>query len=320
MQLSAPSPAPSESAERPRAAIATALAAATASLLGSFAGSGAAVAQEPADRKWSFDLALHSYQESERVGDYSGNFLVRRAGKNGREFHLLFTIDTLTGASASGAVPAGRAQTFTSPSGKKYYTTPAAEVPLDPTFLDTRVALAANLVRPLGRLSKIDVGVSVSSEWDYLHTGVNGTYTRDFNERRTTFTLGAAFASDTIDPEGGRPLPLAPMLPVGDGRQQGRRQRRQDGHRLLDRDHPCARTPHPRTAQLLGQHRRWLSDRSLQAAERGRSRDGRTRAGPGSARSLSLRGAARLAHQALAVRAVEALARATTWSISPIAT
>jgi hypothetical protein len=71
------------------------------------------------------------------------------------------------------------------------------------------------MVQPLGRLSKIDFGVSVSNEWDYLHTGVNGTYTRDFNERRTTLSLGAAFALDTIDPEGGRPLPLAPMLPVG---------------------------------------------------------------------------------------------------------
>jgi hypothetical protein len=70
-------------------------------------------------------------------------------------------------------------------------------------------------VQPLGRLSKIDFGVSVSNEWDYLHTGVNGTYTRDFNQRRTTLSLGAALALDTIDPEGGRPLPLAPMLPVG---------------------------------------------------------------------------------------------------------
>jgi hypothetical protein len=217
MQLNtatAPSTEPSELA-RPRKPIAAALATATASLLGSFAPTSSAAAQEPPAGKWNFDLALHSYQESERVGDYSGSFLVRRAGRSGREFHLLFTIDTLTGASASGAVPAGRPQTFTSPSGKMYYTTPAAEVPLDPTFLDTRVALGANLVRPLGRLAKIDVGVSVSNEWDYLHTGVNGTYTRDFNERRTTFTLGAAFALDTIDPEGGRPLPLAPMLPVG---------------------------------------------------------------------------------------------------------
>jgi hypothetical protein len=214
MQLSA---APRASAgDRPRGGIAAALATATASLLGTVGGSCAVQAQQPADQRWGFDLALHSYQESERVGDYSGTFLARRLTRGGREFRLLFTIDTLTGASASGAVPAGRPQTFTSPSGKAYYTTPAGETPLDPTFLDTRVALSANMVQPLGRLAKIDFGLSVSNEWDYLHTGVNGTFTRDFDERRTTFTLGAAFARDTIDPEGGRPLPLSPMLPVGE--------------------------------------------------------------------------------------------------------
>jgi Protein of unknown function (DUF3570) len=202
-------------AERPQGRIAVALAAATASLLGG-GGSGAAVAEEPADGNWDFDVALHSYREADRVNDASGTFLVRRGAGGGREFRLLFTIDTLTGASASGAAASGRAQTFTSPSGKASYTTPAGETPLDPTFLDTRIALAANLVRPVGRFSQIDVGLSLSNEWDYLHTGVNGRLSRDFNERRSTLTLAAAVARDTIDPEGGAPLPLSPMLPVGD--------------------------------------------------------------------------------------------------------
>jgi hypothetical protein len=216
LQLTERSQAQSPAAgDGPKGGIAAALAAATASLLATAGGTSAAVAQEATGGKWDFDLALHSYRETDRVNDASGTFLVRRGRGGGGEFRLLFTIDTLTGASASGAVPAARAQTFTSPSGKAYYTTPAGTIPLDPTFLDTRVALAANMVQPLGRFSKVDFGLSVSSEWDYLHTGVNANYTRDFNERRTTFTLGVAFARDTIDPEGGAPLPLAPMLPVG---------------------------------------------------------------------------------------------------------
>ena len=219
MQLSVrcarPQPQPA-AAERPRGRIAVALAAATASLLGGAGGTGAAAAEEAADKPWGFDLALHSYRETDRVNDTSATFLARRGFEDGREFRLFFTVDTLTGASASGAVPAGRAQTFTSPSGKATYSTPAGETPLDPTFLDTRFALVANMVRPLGRFSEIDVGLSLSSEWDYLHTGVNARYSRDFNERRTTLALATAFARDTIDPEGGAPLPLSPMLPVGD--------------------------------------------------------------------------------------------------------
>ena len=218
MQLSAPQPEPRQPAttDRPKARIAATLAAATASLLGTLGPTAPLQAQQPAGKGWNFDIALHSYQESNRVSDYSGTFLARRGTEGGREFRLVFTIDTLTGASASGAVPAGRAQTFTSPSGKAYYSTAAGETPLDPTFLDTRVALAGNVTQPLGRLARIDLGFSVSNEWDYLHTGVNGTYTRDFNERRTTLALGAAFARDTIEPEGGRPLPLAAMLPIGE--------------------------------------------------------------------------------------------------------
>jgi hypothetical protein len=196
--------------------MAVALAAAAASLLGGVGGSTAIAAEEAPDRLWDFDVALHSYRETDRVNDTSATILVRRSSDGARQFRLFFTVDTLTGASASGAVPSRRAQTFTSPSGKATYSTPAGETPLDPTFLDTRIALAANLVRPLGRFSEIDVGLSVSTEWDYLHTGVNARLSRDFNQRRSTFTLAAALARDTIDPEGGAPLPLSPMLPAGD--------------------------------------------------------------------------------------------------------
>ena len=151
------------------------------------------------------------------VNDASGTFLVRRGWGGGREFRPRFTIDTLTGASASGAVPAGRPQTFTSPSGKASYTTPAGTIPLDPTFLDTRVALAGNMVQPLGRLRR-STSACRSRVNGTLHTGVNANYTRDFNERRTTFTLGGV-AQDTIDPEGSAYAPGADVA-SGDLQQQ----------------------------------------------------------------------------------------------------
>ena len=125
-------------------------------------------------------------------------------------------VDTLTGATPIGAVSYDGPQTFTSPSGLQVKSRPAGEIPLDDTFLDTRVSLAASWQQPLGRLSTIGGGLSASNEYDYFHLGGNLKLTRDFNLRNTTVSLGAAFASDEYDPVGGAPMPLTPMLNVGD--------------------------------------------------------------------------------------------------------
>jgi hypothetical protein len=44
---------------------------------------------------------------------------------------------------------------------------------------------------------------------------VHGTFSRDFRNRDTAVDLGAAFASDSIEPVGGAPRPLVAMLPEG---------------------------------------------------------------------------------------------------------
>src|SRR5690606_20809386 len=124
--------------------------------------------------------------------------------------------DSLTGASPSGAIPLNEVQTFTRPSGNDVYTVQPGELPLDDTFLDTRYALTATWQQPLGRLYTGSVGLSFSTEYDYTHAGLNFGITRDFNKRNTTLSLGAAIARDEIDPEGGAPLPLAPMGNIGD--------------------------------------------------------------------------------------------------------
>ena len=199
-------------ARRKARKIGTSLAVATCSLLG--ASPGPSMAQEQ-PRKWEIDTAVQYYDESERVSDVSANVLVRRLFRKGRLIMRL-AVDTLTGASASGATPAGTPQTFTTPSANSSYTTGAAETPLDPSFLDTRVALSGTWEQEAGRLSRLVAGMSFSTEYDYFHAGVNGQWSRDFNQRNTTMSLGLAFSSDTIDPVGGTPVPLAPMLPVGD--------------------------------------------------------------------------------------------------------
>jgi hypothetical protein len=195
----------------PRTRVATSLFAATASLLDVRAGPSIA---EESERTWQFDTALSWYDEGERVRDASAELRVSRLFRRGL-LALRLTVDSLTGASASGAVPSRFAQTFTSPSGNGSYRVDPGETPLDPTFLDTRVALGANWVGAVGRRGEIDVGLSFSDEYDYLHTGLNARYSLGLNQRNTTLAIGLALAADTIDPVGGAPVPLAPMLPEG---------------------------------------------------------------------------------------------------------
>jgi hypothetical protein len=189
------------------------LAVATCALLGT-----TAVAPVRADEaeRWSFDTTLLYYgEDNDRVQDVSATISASRAFDD-RILALALTADTLTGASASGAIALDRPQTFTSPSGRAVYTTPADEVPLDDTFLDTRFALNATWTQPLARLYTLSAGLGFSTEYDYTHLGANLSLARDFNKRNTTVSAGLAWSQDDIDPVGGAPVPLSAMLDVGD--------------------------------------------------------------------------------------------------------
>ena len=196
------------------ASIAGTLAAATCALLGSHLPE-AVQAQE--DKTWDFDTALLYYgEDNDRVQDLSITALARRTYIDDRILAMGITVDALTGASPNGALPQRFAQTFTQPSGKNVFVTPANELPIDDTFRDTRVALTANWQQPLGSLYQFNVGASASKEFDYLHLGANAKIARDFNQRNTTLSGGIAFASDQIEPIGGVPNGLTQMINIGD--------------------------------------------------------------------------------------------------------
>lgn len=194
--------------------IGTPLAAATCALLGQIA---------PADVNaqellpWDIDTSLLIYSESDgRVQDTSLNLRARKEMREDKFLGLTLAIDSLTGASPSGATPAGVVQTFTSPSGNSQYTIAPGAQALDTSFLDTRTAVTASWDMPLSRLSLLSVGASLSDEYDYTHSGINANLARDFNDRNTTLSFGLALANDTIDPVGGSPVAMAPMLGLGD--------------------------------------------------------------------------------------------------------
>ena len=147
----------------------------------------------------------------------------RRVFDEDRSLDLNLTVDVLTGATPSGAVPSSQPQTFTSPSGNDSYVIEPGATPLDGSFLDTRFALSAAGSRSLGDSMRGAPGFSASHEYDYFHVGVNGRIEHDFNQRNTTVYLGAAYGQDDIKPVGGAPIGLAPMLEVGNQRLQARR-------------------------------------------------------------------------------------------------
>ncbi len=190
-----------------------ALAAAACGLLGAAAPK-ASIAAEP-ERKWDIDTALLYYGETDnRVQDASLSGVAVRDFGDERKLSLGLTIDSLTGASPSGAIAGEQPQTFTTPSGRETYTTAAGEIPLDSSFLDTRIAVDAGWSQPFARLYTFNAGLGISSEYDYQHFGLNAGVTRDFNQRNTTLSFALAMGKDKVKPVGNVPIPFAAMSDV----------------------------------------------------------------------------------------------------------
>jgi Protein of unknown function (DUF3570) len=210
--------------------IGTSLAAATCGLLGALP-SAPVAAQEATD--WDIDSSLLFYgEDNDRVKDVSLDISIRRALDEDRSFNLNLTVDSLTGATPNGAVPTNAPQTFTGASGGDSYTVQPGEVPLDPTFLDTRIAGSASWQQSLGEASRWSVGFSASDEYDYLHLGANARFEHDFNLKNTTAFVGVAYGQDEINPVGGAPIGLTPMVATqGDGGGDDEGEGDDDGYR-----------------------------------------------------------------------------------------
>lgn len=171
---------------------------------------------------WKFDTQVLYYSETDRVTAIEPVISARWDRGEGQAFSLRLTVDSLTGASASGATPSSRPQTFTTPSGHSTYDVQAGETPLDPSFLDTRFALAAVWEKSLGSVWKATLGTNVSTEYDYLSVALNGNLARDFNQHNTTLAMGLSLGYDSIEPVGGIPRALAQQSPEVSGAPRNR--------------------------------------------------------------------------------------------------
>lgn len=173
--------------------------------------------------EWAFEAAVLLYSESGgRVNALEPVIKARRGLVNEGQLDFKLVIDSLTGASPTGAVPSRQIQTFTRPSGNDSYRVGAGEVPLDDTFHDTRVALSANWQKRLDGLSALSLGANLSSEYDFQSMGFSANYSQDFNQRNTTLLAGIAVEIDSINPVGRVPLPMtSAMVPVGQPQNRG---------------------------------------------------------------------------------------------------
>ena len=200
--------------KQPTGKITSLLAAATCSLLNQ-----SSSAQEIPG--WYLDSAVLSYSEKDRVDAVEPVLSATRVFADGQKLNLTFVADSLTGASPNGASISNVIQTFTRPSGLGTYNTEVGELPLDDTFKDSRSAFSAQYEFPLNQMTRLSTGLAYSDEYDYTSIGFNATLARDFNLKNTTLSLGFAYAADSIEPEGGIPIPFASTSLPFDQQRQG---------------------------------------------------------------------------------------------------
>lgn len=187
------------------------LASATCALLASTAVN----AENPAEiGDWDVASAFLFYAETDRVQALEAIVSAKKYIDTDESVAVKITLDTLTGASGSGAVPSNQVQTFTQPSGNGDYQIAAGQFPLDSTFRDTRAAVNALWNRPAWWGTQASLGLNISREYDYQSLGVSSLFAKNVNNANTTFTFGGAFGVDFIKPVGDAPVPFSAMQTV----------------------------------------------------------------------------------------------------------
>ncbi|MEY2688506.1 MAG: hypothetical protein RL375_2704 [Pseudomonadota bacterium] len=201
-----------------------ALATATAALLAAGPAAAQSVPAAPAAAKpsgasatdrdtvtWQVDAAVLQYSESGgRVKATEPIVSLKRSDGDDRITSLRLTLDTLTGASPTGAVPQPQVQTTTSASGESTFSTQAGDIPMDHSFKDQRVALNLSHEQPVGANRRLSLGANLSGETDFASVGLSTALAQDFNDKNTTLSLGLAYEYDFIKPVGKTPSPLQP--------------------------------------------------------------------------------------------------------------
>ena len=161
---------------------------------------------------WEIDSAILYYAEDDdRIQAIEPVVNARRDLGDEEALSFKIVLDSLTGSSASGAVPSSQVQTFTRPSGNGTYQVASNETPLDPSFKDTRVALSSSWEKPINRNNRGTYGINLSQEYDFTSIAANAVWQTDTNQKNTTWSYGFNIELDEIDPVGNVPDPLTSL-------------------------------------------------------------------------------------------------------------
>ena len=162
--------------------------------------------------EWDVDSAILYYAEdNDRIQAIEPVISARKDLGDEEAVSLKLVIDSLSGSSATGAVPSTQVQTFTNASGNGTYQVAPNETPLDPEFKDTRVAFSMNWEKPIDRNNRRNYGFNVSKEYDFTSISANALWQHDANQKNTTYSYGVNLEFDDIEPVGGVPDPLTSM-------------------------------------------------------------------------------------------------------------
>jgi hypothetical protein len=169
--------------------------------------SAALAADAPPNPKWQFDGSGLLYSERQRTRVIEPIARITRLFPDGQTLSAQLALDAVTGASPTGALPSGRIQTRTTPSGN-VQTIPAGAIPTH-GYHDLRAALDLQWLRPFGDRLTYATGAHLSREKDYASLGLNAKLSASFMQKLTTVSVGGGFNRDSVIPVGGVPTPLS---------------------------------------------------------------------------------------------------------------
>ena len=159
---------------------------------------------------WNYDVSTLFYNESGgRMSVFEPEFEMDRQFENERAARLKLALDTISGATPTGALPSDvpRTVTVTSASGTTTSETVVGQTPTS-RLTNVRVALDGGWDEPLGVLGVGSFGGHVSKEKDFISTGPSFTLKKDFDRKNTTLIAGVNAEYDWLNPVGGVPAPF----------------------------------------------------------------------------------------------------------------
>jgi hypothetical protein len=180
------------------------LSAAACMLLAAGVPGGAHANQTP---RWQFEGSALYYGEKGRARVVEPIARITRLFPDGQTLSLGLALDAISGASPSGALPTGRVQTTTTPSGR-IRQTPADQVPVE-SFRDVRGSLDLGWLRPLGGGFAVTTGARYSRERDYQSLGGTLALSLECMQKLTTLKVGGGYNGDTVMPTGGTRVGLS---------------------------------------------------------------------------------------------------------------